>query len=370
MENRSHALMAGIFTLVLLAAAAVAIWIGRTDPASRIVSATAVSGLNSQSTVRYQGVPVGRSLALSEQNVQALGTALRNAGELTEVAQERQPRAAAGHGQDRAAGRFAGRRSGWPRRKWATWRSRRASPALNATPAGHRHAQPERHCVRRLNARRLVGHRHAQPERHCVARRGWTARPYRHHRHGPEHRPGRPRRHSTLRVWTARRNPVAGPAPAGTRRSRIRRALGEHVQMKMRSAFLVLTLALAGCGVAASARRRPCSIWEPTCGPPCSCRRARRSRWPTSVPALSDSGIIWRVGDSAAPNPMPPPLGFVAVGPGASAPDRAPVAPGAGDGRAGQRPNAAAAGPTAAVRAGLRAGRRPARAAWCCRRCW
>ena len=30
MENRSHALMAGIFTLVLLAAAAlVAIWIGR-----------------------------------------------------------------------------------------------------------------------------------------------------------------------------------------------------------------------------------------------------------------------------------------------------------------------------------------------------
>ena len=88
--------------------------------------------------------------------------------------------------------------------------------------------------------------------------------------------------------------------PRRTRRSRIRR-LWEHVQMKMRSAFLVLTLALAGCGVAASARRRPCSIWELTCGPPCSCRRARRSRWPTSVPALSDSGIIWRVGDSAAP---------------------------------------------------------------------
>ena len=71
MENRSHALMAGIFTLVLLAAAAlVAIWIGRDRTQLQpyeIVSATAVSGLNSQSTVRYQGVPVGKvqSLALN-----------------------------------------------------------------------------------------------------------------------------------------------------------------------------------------------------------------------------------------------------------------------------------------------------------------
>ncbi|MFD4836089.1 MlaD family protein [Achromobacter sp. NPDC058515] len=71
MENRSHALMAGIFTLVLLAAAAlVAIWIGRDRThlqTYEIVSATAVSGLNPQSSVRYQGVPVGRvqSLALN-----------------------------------------------------------------------------------------------------------------------------------------------------------------------------------------------------------------------------------------------------------------------------------------------------------------
>ena len=71
MENRSHALMAGIFTLVLLAAAAlVAVWIGRDRTQLQpyeIISATAVSGLNPQSTVRYQGVPVGKvqSLALN-----------------------------------------------------------------------------------------------------------------------------------------------------------------------------------------------------------------------------------------------------------------------------------------------------------------
>ena len=71
MENRSHALMAGIFTLVLLAAAALAaIWIGRDRTQLQpyeIISATAVSGLNPQSTVRYQGVPVGKvqSLALN-----------------------------------------------------------------------------------------------------------------------------------------------------------------------------------------------------------------------------------------------------------------------------------------------------------------
>ena len=70
MENRSHALMAGIFTLVLLAAAAGG-HLDRTDRTQlqpyEIVSATAVSGLNSQSTVRYQGVPVGKvqSLALN-----------------------------------------------------------------------------------------------------------------------------------------------------------------------------------------------------------------------------------------------------------------------------------------------------------------
>ncbi|SEJ42215.1 MlaD family protein [Achromobacter sp. NFACC18-2] len=71
MENRSHALMAGIFTLVLLAAAVLtAILIGRDRTQLQpyeIISATAVSGLNPQSAVRYQGVPVGRvqSLALN-----------------------------------------------------------------------------------------------------------------------------------------------------------------------------------------------------------------------------------------------------------------------------------------------------------------
>ena len=61
--------------------------------------------------------------------MQALGTALRNAGELTEslknASRELQPAMA-----NRAAGRFAGRRlaPSRPRAKWAIWRSRRASP--------------------------------------------------------------------------------------------------------------------------------------------------------------------------------------------------------------------------------------------------
>jgi len=60
--------MAGLFTLALLAAAAlVAIWLGR-DRSSmvtyEIVSSTAVSGLSAQSAVRYQGVPVGKVQSL------------------------------------------------------------------------------------------------------------------------------------------------------------------------------------------------------------------------------------------------------------------------------------------------------------------
>ncbi len=68
MENRSHALLAGIFTLVLLAAAAlVAVWVGRdrsTVKVYDIVSSAPVSGLTAQSTVRYQGVPVGKVQSL------------------------------------------------------------------------------------------------------------------------------------------------------------------------------------------------------------------------------------------------------------------------------------------------------------------
>ncbi len=69
MENRSHALLAGLFTLALLAAAAlVAIWVGRDRVPLQpyvIVSSTPVSGLTAQSSVRYQGVPVGKVQSLS-----------------------------------------------------------------------------------------------------------------------------------------------------------------------------------------------------------------------------------------------------------------------------------------------------------------
>lgn len=68
MENRSHALMAGTFTLVLLlAAAAVAFWIGRDRGAVSVyelVSEMSVNGLSTQSAVRYQGVPVGKVQSL------------------------------------------------------------------------------------------------------------------------------------------------------------------------------------------------------------------------------------------------------------------------------------------------------------------
>ena len=64
MENRSHAIMAGLFVLVLLAAAAVtAIWIGRkniTYEPFELVSQLPVGGLSVQSQVRYQGMAVGQ----------------------------------------------------------------------------------------------------------------------------------------------------------------------------------------------------------------------------------------------------------------------------------------------------------------------
>ncbi|SAI67160.1 virulence factor Mce family protein [Bordetella ansorpii] len=69
MENRSHALLAGLFTLVLLAAAAlVAVWLSRDRSQQaiyEIISSTAVTGLTAQSSVRYQGVPVGKVQALA-----------------------------------------------------------------------------------------------------------------------------------------------------------------------------------------------------------------------------------------------------------------------------------------------------------------
>ena len=64
MENRSHALAAGLFTLLLVAAmVAAALWF-RQDTTVRdpvvLVATTSVSGLNLQAAVRLRGVEVGR----------------------------------------------------------------------------------------------------------------------------------------------------------------------------------------------------------------------------------------------------------------------------------------------------------------------
>ena len=68
MENRSHAMLAGLFTLVFLIAAAVAaIWISKKNVPLKpyeLVATSAVTGLSIQSQVRYQGVPVGRVQSL------------------------------------------------------------------------------------------------------------------------------------------------------------------------------------------------------------------------------------------------------------------------------------------------------------------
>lgn len=64
MENKSHALAAGLFTLLLIGAlVAVALWF-RQDNEVRdrylLVSTTSVSGLSAQASVRFRGVEVGR----------------------------------------------------------------------------------------------------------------------------------------------------------------------------------------------------------------------------------------------------------------------------------------------------------------------
>lgn len=64
MENKSHALMAGIFTLVLLAAAVlIGLWLNR-DRVERVpyelATKLSVPGLNPQAAVRYRGLDVGR----------------------------------------------------------------------------------------------------------------------------------------------------------------------------------------------------------------------------------------------------------------------------------------------------------------------
>ncbi|PRC94557.1 MlaD family protein [Solimicrobium silvestre] len=64
MENRSHALWAGFFTIAMLCAAIFAgIWLNR-DKTQRIdyqiITSRAISGLNPQASVRYKGLAVGR----------------------------------------------------------------------------------------------------------------------------------------------------------------------------------------------------------------------------------------------------------------------------------------------------------------------
>jgi phospholipid/cholesterol/gamma-HCH transport system substrate-binding protein len=64
MENRSHALMTGFFTIALLVAAIlVGLWLNRdrteTHP-YQIVTTQTLPGLNPQATVRYRGLEVGR----------------------------------------------------------------------------------------------------------------------------------------------------------------------------------------------------------------------------------------------------------------------------------------------------------------------
>jgi phospholipid/cholesterol/gamma-HCH transport system substrate-binding protein len=69
MENRSHALLAGLFVLLLLIAAAVAaIWLSQKDVTYQpyeLVSKYPVAGLSIQSQVRYQGLAVGQVQGLS-----------------------------------------------------------------------------------------------------------------------------------------------------------------------------------------------------------------------------------------------------------------------------------------------------------------
>ena len=64
MENKSHAFMAGLFTLVLLAAVAASVYWFNRDNRERVpydlVAHTNVTGLNPESAVRYRGLAVGK----------------------------------------------------------------------------------------------------------------------------------------------------------------------------------------------------------------------------------------------------------------------------------------------------------------------
>ncbi|WP_025918198.1 MlaD family protein [Herminiimonas sp. CN] len=78
MENKSHALLAGLFTVALLIAAVFfALWFNR-DRVNRVpyemVTRLPVSGLNPQATVRYRGLGVGK--------VDSIGFNPQHAGEI------------------------------------------------------------------------------------------------------------------------------------------------------------------------------------------------------------------------------------------------------------------------------------------------
>lgn len=68
MENRAHALAAGIFTILLGIAAAIAIWwLGQTEERTTtyvLETRRSVTGLNLQATVRYRGIRAGKVEAI------------------------------------------------------------------------------------------------------------------------------------------------------------------------------------------------------------------------------------------------------------------------------------------------------------------
>ena len=68
MENRAHALAAGIFTLLFGVAAAIAIWwLGQSDESTNtyiLETRRNVTGLNVQAQVRYRGIRAGKVLAI------------------------------------------------------------------------------------------------------------------------------------------------------------------------------------------------------------------------------------------------------------------------------------------------------------------